>query len=840
MPGLTSPHPPAPAMTEWFPTQAPALTQFIDAYRVGTGATLCVLADDVNEDGAKRYASMAAPPRGILPAGNKYEIAPIMRRRHVLLDVDFLVSSAPDLTPDVILAKLRENVEAIHGTGPLDVQISAASGAYKESFKHSFHVVFPGTCVTFHDQNAFVKILEERLKPLNWPAGVPDFSIYTNNRCMRMLYQNKLGSERVLLPYGNSSADAYDHLWCIYKNRDDVTLTWTDPNPPPVVQAPLHVYPAELSRDFTHKVESMVDCLNVQRATDYMPWLKVGAALYHVGEDVGDCNAFFHVWDAWSDKANNYVPGACEAKWRTFSRPSDGTKVAMGSLRRWAKEDDPQAYADIVAEERDVEEATPEAITAFFASLNVATTPTASNVSDVADIAVDVPHRGDATLEDMVPVVPSIPDEVWGWKPSGRDAYAVVKAKFELYNFKIAQHGVFGRFNRGSGVPTFNTEAQMTIIYKDWFYLESDKPFIKRWISDINKRSYETMDFLPPPLQAPAHVFNTFYGFRAAQLECAASDDMTVILEFIDIMAGRDATSAKYLLDWLAVNVQRPAIKGDATYIMLHGEQGIGKSLLVEFFGNKIIGPNYYKKPRNIADTLFGRFADAAENTIVLFLEECKGLHKYNEDIKDLVTGDTLQIEHKGQMPRMIRNAMRFIIATNNEHIVKVEASDRRGIIITASSEKLGDVAYFDNVAEWMEQESNQRGFYDFLVKRDISDVRFQRDRPKTAAYMNAKLDSMPLITKWLVAQCKEAEHEDETVVKQIRMETFRNWAKVNGARDTTFSDNIISRELKKLGVEMGDNVRVDGRMAYHFVWAAVKAKLVSVTRLDADVLFVD
>ena len=204
------------------------------------------------------------------------------------------------------------------------------------------------------------------------------------------------------------------------------------------------------------------------------------------------------------------------------------------------------------------------------------------------------------------------------------------------------------------------------------------------------------------------------------------------------------------------------------------------------------------------------------------------------------MTGESLEIEHKGQQPRKIRNALRIIIATNNEHIKKVEASDRRDVIITASSEKLGDVAYFDRVAEWMEQESNQRGFYEFLMSRDISTVRFQRDRPKTVAYTNAKLDSLPLITKWLVALCKEAEREEETVVKQIRMDQFRNWAKINGARDMVWSDNIISRELKKLGVEMGDNVREDGRMAYRFVWVAIKETIARVTRLDADVLFVE
>jgi len=354
------------------------------------------------------------------------------------------------------------------------------------------------------------------------------------------------------------------------------------------------------------------------------------------------------------------------------------------------------------------------------------------------------------------------------------------------------------------------------------------------------------MDFFPPPLHAPPYVFNTFYGFAAAQLTCEAAVDMSVIVEFVDILAGRDASASKYLLDWFAVCLQRPAAKSDASTVMLHGEQGIGKSMLVEFFGNKIIGNNYFKKPKNIDATLFGRFAVAAENTIVCFLEECKGLHKYNEDIKDMVTGETLEIEHKGQMPRRIRNVMRFIIATNRDDILKVEVSDRRNTIITASSEKMGDLAYFDRVAAWMEDEHNQRGFYEFLMKRDISGVRFQRDRPKTDAYVNAKIDSLPLITKWLIVRCVEAAAlspnvASEMMVKQTEMEELRTWVVRNGARDgSSFTDNRITRELKKLGVECNDNIRLNGRMAYKYVWATIREKIVSTTRLDEAVLFVE
>ena len=824
LPSIAPPALPSALPTSWHATQEPAMRDALESLRAGVH-NVVLLARDKNVTGSKEYNVMDAPPRGVLPSGNVYEIAPIFRRRHLLLDVDFITSSSPDLAPDVLLTTLRKNVEAIHGTGPLNVQISEASGNTSKGFKHSFHIVFPGTCVTFKDQNAFFKILEEQIKPLNFPIGVPDFSIYSSNRCMRMLYQNKMGSDRVLVPYAGSSPDVFDHLWCIYQARDDVALTWVDPNPTPlVVQAPRYVYPALLPRDVIDTVEALVDCLNVHRATEYMSWLKVGAALYHIGEGIGDVMAFLPLWDSWSDKANNYVLGACEIKWRTFSRPSNGTTVAMGSLRRWAKDDDPAAYADIVAEEQEIEEASPEVMANFFAAFNVATAP---NV---------VPETV------VVPTVSAIPDIVWSWKPSGREPYTLVKEKFELFNFKITQLGMFGRFNRGSRIPTFNTEAQLKTIFKDWHSSEDgDTTFISKWLSDVNKRSFETVDFSPPPHVVPDYVFNTFYGFAASRLECEPSTDMSVIEELVDIMGGRDVATKKYILDWMAACLQVPARKSDATAILFCGEQGIGKNLLIEFFGKSIIGSDYYKKPQNVADQVFGRFADAAENTILLFLDECKWLHKHNDALKDLITSDEINIEHKGQQPRKLRNCMHILMATNNEDVLKVEVSDRRTVIVHSSSEKLGDVAYFDMVAQWMEQASNVRGFYNYLMTRDISNVRFQHQRPKTALYEKCKIDSLPLITKWLIERVKDVDIEEPITTSQApqERETFRNWAKLNGARDAIFKDQGITLKLKELGVETGDTVRIGTQRAYRYTWAIIRQRLMDVTKLG-EAIFED
>jgi len=54
--------------------------------------------------------------------------------------------------------------------------------------------------------------------------------------------------------------------------------------------------------------------------------------------------------------------------------------------------------------------------------------------------------------------------------------------------------------------------------YEDLHYYDDpisneseERSFIKRWFLDTTKRTYAAMDFLPPPMQVPDGVFNTWY-----------------------------------------------------------------------------------------------------------------------------------------------------------------------------------------------------------------------------------------------------------------------------------------------------------------------------------------
>ena len=852
------------------------------------GPNAMVIAQDyVKGERSQRFMALRSPPRLDRVDHHFYEAYPRDPNRlfHLFADLDWFkkdfeiacaAKGVPVLTPAEVLDVFYDGVETIHGTGTLRRETSTASGTLPNGdWKESWHVVFPTTLVKQSNLKAFGDRLRSFMETRGIPTRTPDDffivvdpSVYCPGRVLRMLWQSKMKAKmRVLEPYGDSSRDARDHLIVEYVNVS-AAPTWSAPFaevPAPgvgVVGGVGGVGNRGWSVDspkFRSIVERAVALLDVTKRAGrgtYVQWIDLGLALRNAGVDIEDDDAFLNMWVDFSKKGGSaFKPGACEKEWRAFG--SRVKRLTSRSIFSWAKADDPKGYEDVAREFFVLKQGMEaEAIAEYEEDVDSeAEGNPSSHVATAEDIAAAFEWGAKAAVGTIVlydaSIIPPTEEGLWAWLPNGEEPYSQVKKMFELYNFKINQFGNFGRLNRDSSVPTFNSEAQMRTIYKDWHFKKEkkgeDTSFIGRWFIDIDKRRYETVDFAPPPCTLPSYTLNTFYGYKAGELTCEPSTDMGVIEELIDIMGGRDAASKKYLIDWMASCLQKPSKKDAATAIVLHGEQGIGKNMLIEFFGKDIIGSAYYKKPQNAADTVFGRFADAVENTVLLFLDECKGLHKFNEKLKDLISSEEVTIERKGQMPIKMRNAAHLIMASNNESVVKVEATDRRYVLIHSSSEKMGNFAYFNSVRHWMDQPSNQRGFYDFLMARDISAVHLVEGRPKTAMYVDAKIDSLPLLTKWLITKVKDAAYPNTdglivpvlTVNSSYEREAFRNWAKLNGARDATFSDRYISLELVKLGVVNDPDIRVDHARSYRYIWATIRATIMRVTRLG-EALFTD
>ncbi|AHL67522.1 DNA primase [Chloriridovirus anopheles1] len=93
------------------------------------------------------------------------------------------------------------------------------------------------------------------------------------------------------------------------------------------------------------QAKSLVKLLKPDRADNYNTWWDIGIILFNIGQG---CDEAFKIWDKWSSKSDNYDEDACLEVWGDMEkRKSYGTK-GMGSLKYYARVDNPQGYTQLV------------------------------------------------------------------------------------------------------------------------------------------------------------------------------------------------------------------------------------------------------------------------------------------------------------------------------------------------------------------------------------------------------------------------------------------------------------------------------------------------------------
>lgn len=85
------------------------------------------------------------------------------------------------------------------------------------------------------------------------------------------------------------------------------------------------------------EIRELAKLLDPSRADVYKTWIEVGLCLRNIDPSLLDS------WIDFSRHSSKFKDGECEEKWNTFESSDDG--LGIGSLRRWAKLDNPKEYA---------------------------------------------------------------------------------------------------------------------------------------------------------------------------------------------------------------------------------------------------------------------------------------------------------------------------------------------------------------------------------------------------------------------------------------------------------------------------------------------------------------
>lgn len=391
------------------------------------------------------------------------------------------------------------------------------------------------------------------------------------------------------------------------------------------------------------------------------------------------------------------------------------------------------------------------------------------------------------------------------------ELYKNRKYYFEKFHAKILSPICFIRVY-GNTVVTYKKTA-LTDCYENL-----PNKFIEHWRKDPYIKTYEKMDFLPPPLVCPPDIYNTYKGFRIANMNVAPADDFSILLEQLKYLTN-DEAGYEYMIKYLAHLVQRPGEMPGVMIIFRSVKQGVGKNIFFEHLSETMIGREYYVNTADI-EKLVGRFP-VIDRKFVVCLDEAHGKDTFGHSnkIKNLITSEKFTMETKGVDAYDIRNLARLFAFTNSNNSMPTECWDRRNINFDCDCIKVGDDEYFNKLVAALDSDAVVKAFYNFLLTVDICGWRPHIDRPKTEFYNDMKMACMGIDKKFMYYFIQLDEYKDMEDVEIQSKELYEIFSEFCQNEEQVWMKNVMTHTKFSLNIKSQFKGCIETKKASHVMY---------------------
>ena len=183
-------------------------------------------------------------------------------------------------------------------------------------------------------------------------------------------------------------------------------------------------------------------------------------------------------------------------------------------------------------------------------------------------------------------------------------------------------------------------------------------------------------------------ILSVFQDFKYDFLD---SFEIEIINDFLslikEVICDNNEEMYKYVISWIANIIQNPGLKNE-TALILKGLQGAGKNTFTNVICELLAG--YAAKNVTDISELTGNFNSVVESKMLIVLNElsnCSNGKQINfNTLKSIITDNTIRINEKNQPRRTAENVANFIFVTNNSFPVKIEAGDRRYVVMSVNA----------------------------------------------------------------------------------------------------------------------------------------------------------
>lgn len=434
----------------------------------------------------------------------------------------------------------------------------------------------------------------------------------------------------------------------------------------------------------------------------------------------------------------------------------------------------------------------------------------------------------------------------YNWSPLGRklSEYETRKAEFEKRNFFVGSQFIH---LQDDGVLEFVkiNDLRVRLRCNNYWEYNADldknvkKYFFDEWLDDPTRANYERIDFIPNRDECPKNVFNLFKGFNAEKYKTSQelteeeiNELVSPILTHFDYLTSGNSSFA---IKCLAQIIQDPTNKSQVGILLrdmggLLGEGGgTGKNLMLDWFGNEIIGEDYYYIVGDNRE-IYGTFNSQFEGKLFVMVEEASSKENHiNHDIlKSKITAKKQNVNKKMVASYSVRDYTNYWFCSNNRNPLPIKQGNRRLAVFDTDTTMRGNVEYFKTLSDHLAKPKVKWAFYKYLqsVFTYKSPIDFQNAIPITPAYQEVRILNAPIYLKWIVSVVKNGNLQNGTIRELYAQ--FKRWIKENreGSEETIISETafgLLLKKSKEAGLEeeelLNSGIRVKTKGGMIFTW---------------------
>ncbi|CAJ0627398.1 2348_t:CDS:2, partial [Entrophospora sp. SA101] len=324
----------------------------------------------------------------------------------------------------------------------------------------------------------------------------------------------------------------------------------------------------------------------------------------------------------------------------------------------------------------------------------------------------------------------------------------------------------------------------------------------------------------PPNVNPPkTNFFNLFLGFLAKPAKEINTKIMNPILWHVKyVICNGNEELNKYIWNWWAFLVQRPEKKPRSILVLKSALQQCGKNIITDFIGDKVLGPNLHYATSDLGKIL-GKFNSLIQGKKLVVMNETSmssgEWHRFNGHLKSLITEGRVSIERKGLEPLRLNDFSGFMITSNQDTPIKIDAGDARVVCFDVSPRCRGNIPYFDRLGKILDHFDAPGVVMSYLLSRDLSKWSPQ-NFPITKMKTDTIMKQLPNPIRFIIQHIKSwPKNQIEKPICGNLYQDYLTWCGNDG--EDRISNNKFGGFLPLIGIEK-KQVRINGKREWVYI----------------------